>query len=75
MAAPFRGLKQRPRRSNLTAVEREAKNKMQELYSRIIENINDCIKVLDLDSRVLYMNPRGQTLLEFCDVDEYLGRQ
>lgn len=50
----------------------ETLGQTQEMGRRIIESSNDCIKVLDLDGRLLYMNPNGQKVLEICDINAYL---
>jgi PAS domain S-box-containing protein len=45
----------------------------KELNRRIIESSNDCIKVLDLEGRLLYMNLNGQKVLEICDINAYIN--
>jgi len=46
-----------------------------ELFSRsIIESSNDCIKILDLDGNLLYINSRGLKLLEMGD-DSCIGSE
>lgn len=40
----------------------------EEFKRRMLESSHDCIKVLDLNARLLYMNPGGQSLLE---IDEF----
>ncbi|MCA1567727.1 MAG: PAS domain S-box protein [Acidobacteria bacterium] len=45
----------------------------EEFNARIIESSSDCIKVLDLEGRLLYVNPNGQKLLEMCDFASYLN--
>lgn len=41
-----------------------------EVFNRqILESSPDCVKVLDLEGRLLYMNVGGQRLLEICDFD------
>ncbi len=47
----------------------------EEFNRRILENNKDCIKVLDLEGRLLYMNDGGQKLMEideFAQVDRAL---
>ena len=44
------------------------------LNQRIIDSSLDCIKVLDLDGRLLSMNRSGQHLLEIDDIQPYLGQ-
>src|SRR3974377_33636 len=41
--------------------------------ARLIEDSQDCIKVLDLDGRLLSMNAGGMKLLEICDLGPILG--
>ncbi len=43
----------------------------EEFNRRILENNQDCIKVLDLEGRLLYMNDGGQQLLEIADFADY----
>jgi formate hydrogenlyase transcriptional activator len=45
----------------------EALRASEEFKSRLIEGSQDCIKVLDLDGRLLSMNAGGMTVLEICD--------
>lgn len=41
-----------------------------EVFNRqILESSPDCVKVLDLEGRLLYMNAGGQRLLEICDFE------
>ncbi len=39
-----------------------------DLTTRLVESSPDCIKVLDLDGRLLSMNSGGMRLLEICDL-------
>ncbi len=45
----------------------------EEFTRRLIESSKDCIKVLDLDGRMLSMSAGGQKLLEIDNVTCYLG--
>jgi PAS domain S-box-containing protein len=45
----------------------------EEFKTRMIECSRDCIKVLDLDGRLLSMNAGGMEALEICDVAPFLG--
>jgi PAS domain S-box-containing protein len=45
----------------------EALYRSEEFTRRILASSNDCIKVLDLDGRLLYMNDGGQALMEIDD--------
>ncbi len=49
----------------------QALRRSEEFNARIIESSSDCIKVLDLEGRLLYVNPSGQKLLEMCDFAPY----
>ncbi|HSQ04871.1 MAG TPA: GAF domain-containing protein, partial [Burkholderiales bacterium] len=46
----------------------EALRVSEEFKTRIIECSRDCIKVLDLDGRLLSMNAGGMEVLEICDL-------
>src|SRR6266571_8448914 len=41
--------------------------------TRLIEGSPDCIKVLDLDGRLLFMNAGGMKVLEICDLNPFIG--
>jgi PAS domain S-box-containing protein len=45
-----------------------------ELKSRLIECSLDCIKVLDLEGRMLSMNAGGMRVLEICDLGPLIGQ-
>ena len=45
----------------------------EQLNLSIIKSIGDCVKVLDIDGRLLYMNEVGQRLLDIGDIRPYLG--
>lgn len=40
----------------------------EELKQQILDSSDDCIKVLDLEGRILYMNPGGKALLGISDL-------
>uniref|UniRef100_A0A7C3KG63 Circadian input-output histidine kinase CikA n=1 Tax=Oscillatoriales cyanobacterium SpSt-418 TaxID=2282169 RepID=A0A7C3KG63_9CYAN len=40
---------------------------------QILDSSDDCIKVLDLEGRILFMNRGGQTLLEIHDITPFLN--
>src|SRR5512146_721215 len=44
-----------------------------ELRTRLIEGSQDCIKLLDLDGRLLAMNTGGMRVLEICDLAPVIG--
>jgi formate hydrogenlyase transcriptional activator len=45
----------------------------EEFKSRLLACSRDCIKVLDLEGRLLYMNEGGMQILEICDVGPFLN--
>ncbi|MBP5972279.1 PAS domain-containing protein [Brasilonema sp. CT11] len=45
----------------------------EELNRKILESSYECIKVLDLDGKILYINPGGQRLLNICDLNCYIN--
>ena len=45
----------------------------EEFKTRMIECSRDCIKVLDLEGRLVSMNAGGMETLEICDVTPFLG--
>ncbi len=53
----------------------EALRQSEEFRKRVFESSSDCIKVLDLDARLLYMNAGGLCLLEIDDITPYLNTE
>jgi formate hydrogenlyase transcriptional activator len=51
----------------------EALRTSEEFKTRIIACSRDCIKVLDLDARLLSMNAGGMEALEICDLAPFLN--
>ena len=51
----------------------EALRRSEELAARLIESSRDCIKVLDLNGHLLFMNAHGMTALEICDFGPLVG--
>lgn len=47
----------------------------EELKRRMLESSSDCIKLLDLDGRLLYMNAGGMCLMEIDNLDDYLQQK
>jgi formate hydrogenlyase transcriptional activator len=45
----------------------------EELKTRMIECSRDCVKVLDLEGKLVSMNSGGMQLLEICDLAPFLG--
>ncbi len=62
--------------TDITARKRseEALRQAEELNRRIVESSGDCVKILALDGRLLYMNPEGVRALELPDAGELLQR-
>ncbi|WP_448269689.1 PAS domain-containing protein [Nostoc sp. DSM 114159] len=53
----------------------EALRQSEEFKNRILDSSSDCIKVLSLDGRLLYMNTGGLCLMEIDDLNSYLNTQ
>jgi PAS domain S-box-containing protein len=51
----------------------ESLRQSEEFKQRMLESSQDCIKVLNLDGQLLYMNVGGQCLLEIDDITPYLN--
>jgi PAS domain S-box-containing protein len=49
--------------------DEELLRQSEELKRRILESSRDCIKVVDLAGRLMYMNDYGQSLMEIDDFD------
>src|SRR6266404_6236800 len=54
-------------------VANEDSQAAEDLRARLIEGSPDCIKVLDLDARLLSMNAGGMKVLEICDLTPLIG--
>src|SRR5438034_921531 len=55
------------------ATAQESSREGDEFTTRLIEGSPDCLKVLDLDGRLLSMNAGGMKALEICDFAPVLG--
>ncbi|ACC81968.1 PAS domain-containing protein [Nostoc punctiforme] len=53
----------------------EALRRSEEFKNRILDSSSDCIKVLSLDGRLLYMNTGGLCLMEIDDLNSYLNTE
>ena len=55
--------------TDITARKRgeEALRQAEEINRRIAESTGDCVKILDLDGRLVYMNPKGLRQLDLED--------
>ncbi len=51
----------------------ESLRESEEFNTRLIESSRDCIKVLDLDARLLSINAGGLASLEICDLGPVVG--
>ena len=51
----------------------EALRRSEEFNRRMLDSSKDCIKVLDLSGRILYMNSGGQRLLEIDDFSSFVN--
>jgi formate hydrogenlyase transcriptional activator len=52
----------------------EALRSSQEFSDRLIASSRDCIKVLDLEGCLLFMNQGGMQVLEICDIGPFLNK-
>ena len=53
----------------------EALRESEAFKNRVLENSPDCIKVLDMEGRLLFMNKGGQQRMEICDITSLLNSQ
>ncbi|MEH2087291.1 PAS domain-containing protein [Nostoc sp.] len=53
----------------------EALRQSEEFKNRILDSSSDCIKVLNLDGRLLYMNTGGLCLMEIDDLNAHLNNE
>jgi len=63
----------KPNASPSQAGRRTSSPASADFKTRLIEGSPDCIKVLDLDGRLLSMNAGGMAALEICDLKPYIG--
>jgi len=52
----------------------EALRKAEEIHKRIVDSTNDCVKILDLEGRILHVNREGLKLLEQPDISALKNR-
>jgi len=63
-----------PARTNRSELKPETSpNAGEDFTRRLIDGSPDCIKVLDLDGRLLSMNAGGMKLLEICNFKPFIG--
>jgi transcriptional regulator with GAF, ATPase, and Fis domain len=53
---------------------KDALQSSEEFKSRLVACSRDCIKVLDLEGRLVFMNHGGMQALELCDLDSLLNK-
>jgi len=68
-------LRQRVRYLLAASQAQEELRQREEFLQRIIKSSPDCIKVLDLEGRLLYMSAGGQSLLEIDDLSSVMNSQ
>jgi PAS domain S-box-containing protein len=56
-----------------SALATESLRASEEFKSRLIACSRDCIKILDLEGRLLFMNEGGMQVLEICDIGPFLN--
>src|SRR5215469_5508690 len=54
-------------------LRRSSPNGAEDLSARLIEGSPDCLKVLDLEGRLLSINAGGMKALEICDLSPVLN--
>jgi PAS domain S-box-containing protein len=59
---------------NKRKIAEEELRKSQEFNKQIVESSKDCIKILDLEGHVLFMNLGGQQLMEIEDIMPYQNK-
>jgi PAS domain S-box-containing protein len=52
----------------------EALRATETLARRVLDNSPDCVKLLDLEGRVRFINEPGQRLLGICDITPFIGQ-
>lgn len=57
-----------------TKITEDALRFSEESKTRLIEGSRDCIKVLDLEGRLLYINAGGMDVLEMCDLEPHVNQ-
>ena len=68
-------LAERQRTEEVLRDKEEKLRSALEFKNRILESSTDCIKVLSLDAKLLYMNAGGMCLLEIEDLTPYLNSE
>jgi len=62
--------------TDITELKRseEALRQAEELNRRIVESTGDCLQILDLDGRLIYVNREGLRLLDLADFADVVNR-
>jgi len=62
--------------TDVTARKRgeEALRQAEEINRRIAESTGDCVKILDIDGRIIYINPEGLRQLELDDASSLMNQ-
>src|SRR5271166_2244531 len=63
----------KPKQQTPSAPAQSAGDPDESFTKRLVEGSQDCIKVLDLDGRLLAMNAGGMKVLEICDLAPLIG--
>jgi diguanylate cyclase (GGDEF)-like protein/PAS domain S-box-containing protein len=58
-----------------TVDSQEALRESEALYRSVLESSADCIKILDKNGRLLFLNPAGQSALELDDPAQLVGTE
>src|SRR6267154_1235977 len=66
-------IRMKPGASSSKASRLESPPAGGDFTTRLIEGSPDCLKVLDLDGRLLSMNAGGMAVLEICDLKPFIG--
>ncbi|HEY3897506.1 MAG TPA: sigma 54-interacting transcriptional regulator [Chthoniobacter sp.] len=61
------------RKNRIETGERATPATGGDFMARVIDGSPDCIKVLDLEGRLLSMNAGGMKLLEICNLEPFIG--
>ena len=52
----------------------EQRQRTEEINRRLVDSTNDCVKILDRDGRLLYINRLGEDLLRACGFTTFMHR-
>jgi PAS domain S-box-containing protein len=60
---------------NVRSVNGEAARPADDINRRIVDSSEDCLKILDLDGRIDYVNTAGLRHMDMCSPAEMVGRR